>query len=522
MQEVIPIIDLFAGPGGLGEGFSLYDDSTVKFNIALSIEKDPDAHKTLQLRAFFRQFEKKDVPKDYYDYLRGSITLNELYKRWPEQAKEAKEEAWLHELNDGDIDKVRKKANSAIKKYDADHWVLIGGPPCQAYSVIGRAKMKNHKPNFENDERHFLYQHYLRIVAHLKPSIFIMENVKGILTASVNGESIFEKILDDLEYPGEAIKELDGRERAPSKVAYYIYSLVVTQSTFKDQRGTHVKKLKPQDYILHAEKFDVPQRRHRVILLGVRKDIDPRISARLNVSEKLTTVSDVLDDLPPLRSGITREEDSWSSWFRAIEEIITPPRSEQIDRKTLEIMKQEYLTISSELGKGGRKVKCDRKITKKKLADWFHDQNLMFALNHQSKSHMKSDLWRYFFSACYYKSHRKSPLLTDYPEILLPNHKNATPGNTKFLDRFKVQVGDRPASTVTSHISKDGHFFIHHDPAQCRAWSVREAARVQTFPDNYFFEGNRTAQYRQVGNAVPPLLAYQIADVVAQHIVKMK
>ena len=146
----------------------------------------------------------------------------------------------------------------------------------------------------------------------------------------------------------------------------------------------------------------------------------------------------------------------------------------------------------------------------------------MVALNHQSKSHMKSDLWRYFFSACYSKAHRKSPLLTDYPEILLPNHKNATPENTKFLDRFKVQVGDRPASTVTSHISKDGHFFIHHDPAQCRAWSVREAARVQTFPDNYFFEGNRTAQYKQVGNAVPPLLAYQIADVVAQHIAKMK
>ncbi|MCY4641503.1 MAG: DNA cytosine methyltransferase [Gammaproteobacteria bacterium] len=521
MGKVIPVIDVFAGPGGLGEGFSLYDNSTVKFDIALSIEKDPDAHKTLQLRAFFRQFEENDVPEDYYLYLGGEITLNELYERWPEQAKGAKEEAWLHELKDGDIDKVRKKANSAIKKYDANHWVLIGGPPCQAYSVVGRARMKNHKADFEEDERHFLYQHYLRVVAHLKPSIFIMENVKGILTASVNEESIFEKILDDLEYPGEAVKELDGRKRAPSVVEYDIYSLVVAQITFKDRRGTHIKKLKPRDYIIHAEKFGVPQRRHRVILLGVRKDIDPRVSARLKISEK-STVSDVLDDLPPLRSGITREVDSWFSWNRAIEEIITPPHSEKLDGKTLGVMKQEFLAISSEIDRGGLRVKCDRKIAREFYADWFHDKNLTVALNHQSKSHMKSDLWRYFFSTCYYKAHGKSPLLTDYPKFLLPNHKNATLGNTKFLDRFKVQVGELPASTVTSHISKDGHFFIHHDPSQCRAWSVREAARVQTFPDNYYFEGNRTAQYMQVGNAVPPLLAYQIADVVAQHIAEMK
>ena len=521
MGKVIPVIDVFAGPGGLGEGFSLYGSGSVKFDVALSIEKDADAHKTLKLRAFFRQFEETDVPEDYYNYLGGKISLNELYEQWPEQAKKAKEEAWLHELKDGDIDVVRKKANSAIQQYDANHWVLLGGPPCQAYSVVGRARMKNHKADFEDDERHFLYKHYLRIVAYLKPSIFIMENVKGILTASVKGKRIFDKILDDLEYPGVAVKELDERKRAPSRVEYDIYSLVVAQGTFTDQRGTRVRKLKAQDYIIHAEKFGVPQRRHRVILLGVRKDIDPKISTRLKVSDR-SVVSDVLDDLPPLRSGITREEDSWSSWHRAIEEVITPPYSEQLESETLTVMKQEFLTISSELDKGGLRVKNDGKISRKFYFDWFHDQNLTVALNHQSKSHMKSDLWRYFFSTCYFKAHGRSPLLTDYPEFLLPNHKNAIPGNTKFLDRFKVQVGELPASTVTSHISKDGHFFIHHDPVQCRAWSVREAARVQTFPDNYFFEGNRTAQYVQVGNAVPPLLAYQIADVVALHIAEMK
>jgi DNA (cytosine-5)-methyltransferase 1 len=125
------------------------------------------------------------------------------------------------------------------------------------------------------------------------------------------------------------------------------------------------------------------------------------------------------------------------------------------------------------------------------------------------------DLKRYLFAAKFARKYGFSPKLRDYQrysEALLPDHANAKSG--KFSDRFRVQLEDSPATTVTSHISKDGHYFIHYDPSQCRSFTVREAARIQTFPDNYIFCGSRTAQYHQVGNAVPPFLAKKLAEVV--------
>jgi DNA (cytosine-5)-methyltransferase 1 len=149
--------------------------------------------------------------------------------------------------------------------------------------------------------------------------------------------------------------------------------------------------------------------------------------------------------------------------------------------------------------------------------DWFVDGKLEGICNHSTREHMPRDLHRYLYAACFAQCYGQSPRLRDFPTDLLPDHDNvhlALNGHGFFADRFRVQVGDRCATTITSHMAKDGHGFIHPDPKQCRSLTVREAARLQTFPDNYLFCGPRTQKYVQVGNAVPPLLAQGVARIV--------
>jgi DNA (cytosine-5)-methyltransferase 1 len=148
------------------------------------------------------------------------------------------------------------------------------------------------------------------------------------------------------------------------------------------------------------------------------------------------------------------------------------------------------------------------------LQDWYLDPKLGGVLHHETRSHMRSDLHRYMFAACFAATQKYAPDLRNFPPRLLPDHMNVDEETIPFKDRFRVQMGKHPSSTVVAHIKKDGHYYIHPDPGQCRSLTVREAARLQTFPDNYFFEGNRTEQYGQVGNAVPPLLAKQIGEVI--------
>ncbi|MEY8215105.1 MAG: DNA cytosine methyltransferase, partial [Colwellia sp.] len=157
------------------------------------------------------------------------------------------------------------------------------------------------------------------------------------------------------------------------------------------------------------------------------------------------------------------------------------------------------------------------------LNNWFYEQRLNgFIANHETRGHIVKDLNRYLFCSTWAicaekeKWNTKTPKSNNYINELTPNHANFKTG--KFADRFRVQAKSIPATTITSHISKDGHYFIHPDPRQCRSLTVREAARIQTFPDNYFFVGNRTEQYVQVGNAVPPYLAFQIANILKQYL----
>jgi DNA (cytosine-5)-methyltransferase 1 len=484
MPSSIKIIDLFAGPGGLGEGFSSYSTNGMNpFKIAISIEKESFEHQTLLLRSFYRQF--KDTPKEYYDYLQGKIERDALFDRYPEQAKSAQQEAWQAEL--GSKDFPHEVVTAKIKKQlgETKDCILIGGPPCQAYSLAGRSKMSK-KEGFEKDPRHTLYKEYLNIIAEFKPQIFLMENVKGILSSRLEGKLIFEKIIDDLKNPQKATN--------PKRVKFYktdtytIYSLVT---------GNEADALSSKDFIIKCENYGIPQARHRVILLGVRNDISTKPKT-LKKNEKPITVYDVISDLPNLRSGLSKLEDSYENW-----------------RSEIQKYNINY-SVYKDLGRGGGFVKTT-KIKPKVHIDWYQDKKLAGVINHETRAHITADLHRYYFIASYAQKNSTSPTLDDLPEKLLPNHQNvkeAIKNKSLFNDRFRVQLKNKPATTITSHISKDGHYFIHYDPKQCRSLTVREAARIQTFPDNYKFEGPRTAQYHQVGNAVPPFLAKKIASIV--------
>lgn len=481
---MIEVIDLFAGPGGLGEGFSSFKDGSGQnaFKIKISIEKEKFAHETLTLRSFYRQFST--VPKEYYDYLRGKISKETLFSMYPSESKNAKTEAYRAELGAKSFpheEVIKRIRNQVLLPKNS---IVIGGPPCQAYSLIGRSAMSK-RDGFESDPRHTLYKEYLRIIADIQPAVLIMENVKGILSSKLDGEYIFDRILSDIQTPIKI--KTPNRKRFKEHEKYTIYSL-------SSPHAPH--ELKRDSFIIKSEDYGIPQCRHRVILLAVRNDLKFTPSI-LSPSIKQVNATHVLNDLPAIRSGLSKEIDGFAEWKKTIKNKF----------KNSEVL--ENLT------KGGEFIPT--RCKPEKLAEWFYDKNLGGVINHSARSHIAGDIHRYYFCAKFTQKHNRSPKLEDFPEDLLPNHKNiksALKTGSLFNDRFRVQIADRPSTTITSHISKDGHSFIHYDPRQSRSLTVREAARLQTFPDNYKFEGPRTSQYQQVGNAVPPLLAYKIARIV--------
>ena len=518
-RSTIGVIDIFAGPGGLGEGFSGFEtvpgSGMHPFELAVSAEMEASAHSTLRLRAFYRLLVRQEgsVPRDYFAYLekvaKGEALPPSVHfgeGTWKPLWDQAEEEALNLTLG---VEKDNRALLDRIEavKDEFEEMILIGGPPCQAYSLVGRSRQKKVKGfRSKGTTKHFLYKQYLDILAEYSPAVFIMENVKGILTSKVGNNEMFAAIMRDLADPSAA---LSGSSRPGKKDKRYV--LLPIHLDEAQKRTTELVADNPAAFIIRCENHGIPQARHRVIIMGIREDLmHPGVATvpGLPVSDSEIPIEKALAGLPKLRSGLSRQQDDPELWKWAME-------SER--DWVLKVLGTSMPNVSGRL----KKLKPSHGLPRSSIrysegtscfTEKLRNSDQTVVLNHETRGHMQSDLGRYMFCAAFAKEHKRSPSSEEFPKRLAPDHKNWESG--AFADRFRVQRQDRPSNTVTSHLSKDGHAFIHWDPKQCRSLTVREAARLQTFPDDYLFMGNRTQQYIQVGNAVPPMLARGIAQVV--------
>ncbi len=296
------IVDLFAGPGGLGEGFTSFSEGRQKpFQIGISVEKETSAHQTLRLRAFLRDYRLRHtvLPKQFIEFHAGRTVEPDWNlvdaKSWLQATKEAK----CLELGTTSATDAIDSAIIDLRR-EFDDTILIGGPPCQAYSLVGRSRAKGKLGYIpEEDNRHYLFREYIRVLDRLRPAVFVMENVKGMLSSKVESRLVFEMLMEDLSTLG--------RKRGG------LYELRAVR--LEDGVATLVEASHASDFIMRAENFGVPQRRHRVIIIGIRSDMAAGIpKARIMVSKRTRTVDDAIGDLPALRSGLSRGNDSAEQW----------------------------------------------------------------------------------------------------------------------------------------------------------------------------------------------------------------
>jgi DNA (cytosine-5)-methyltransferase 1 len=542
----IPVVDLFAGPGGLSEGFAsagLVDvNLTDAFDPVLAYEKDVHAVRTLGFRKLFHAARREGLLAEYCaavaadparpeDHLSGD--LKELFVDTHRSVRDVT-------LQESERPRVSEEVRAATV---GKPWVLLGGPPCQAYSLVGRARNRGVvKYDPALDARNTLYEEYLHVLATAGPDVFVLENVKGLLSATVGDSWIFGKMLSDLADPAGAI--LGGVE-GPH---YRLYSLVDgtelrTRTTANDP-GRVDGPLNLRATVVRMENYGVPQARHRVLLLGIRADLDARPQP-LQHADCQTPIEHVISDLPALRSRFSGKDDSAERWIRFVRGAPVsrwrghlPAAPNGASQDAFDIVAGRIATVDVPPADYGGALVRDYGV-KSRTARWLDADALRlyerawktrwctwyrqgmgsarWYVNHQSRGHMPEDLNRYIFASSYaWLDGAASPRIRNFPKELRPSHSNVDRAVAEglFADRFRVQLAGRPSSTITSHIHKDGHYFIHFDPTQARSFTVREAARAQTFPDSYLFLGPRTEQFRQVGNAVPPYLAAQVARVV--------
>ena len=401
MTKQVTFIDLFAGCGGLSEGFI-----QAGFLPLAHVEMDKSACYSLKTRMAFHYLSKVRKTKIYSNYLSGTIKRDELYKSVPQSVINS---VINEEINAKTIENIFAKIDAIIDKKNID--LIIGGPPCQAYSLIGRARKSD---GMLNDKRNWLFKFYIEFLKKYKPKHFVFENVIGLLSAKdKTGTKYFDLMLK-------------GFNEAEYEVSYSVVS---------------------------ANEHGVPQKRKRIIIIGTRKDIKP-IELKLSQQKLKKTITQIFKNLPSINAG----DKSYN-------------------------------------------------VTKTKKS------NFPITL-HKSRPHNANDLKIYKIVVQKWNTEKERLNYNDLPPKL-QTHQN----KTSFIDRFKVVAGNLTSShTVVAHLSKDGHYYIHPDIKQNRSISPREAARLQTFPDNYYFESVVAGReclssvFKQIGNAVPVYLARQIAE----------
>lgn len=494
---MIPVVDIFAGPGGLNEGFSSVRHPLTNepvFRTAISIEMETSAVKTLTLRAAFRHLQNSEagLPQAYRDFHAHKISLEALLadERVREAYRLAEIEVRQFELSKESRHESDELIAGALGE-NTDNWVLIGGPPCQAYSLAGRSRRTNDE-TFKDDHKHFLYLEYLHIIEKFRPSVFVMENVKGLLSAVNGGHQMFDLIRADLTNPTPGLE-------------YDLFSMVEEPSD---------NALDSTSFIIKAEEYGIPQKRHRVILVGIRKDSGFSAPKTLDRTAEVT-VSDAIGNLPKIRSTISRTNDPLGHEWADVRRHSVGLAEGHFRKSDVPNLSGRVLEPASTLLPTNPNDDILTKESAKIFHEWIQQDAPSITMQHNARGHMVKDLERYFLLSSLAPALKRSPKVRDLPREFWPLHKNVDSDHMPFEDRFRVQVWNKPSTTIVSHIAKDGHYYIHPDPEQMRSFTVREAARLQTFPDNYYFCGNRTQQFTQVGNAVPPLLAYKIGQSVA-------